>query len=118
MELEDAFRALADPNRRTLLDALREQALQVRSLAALPQAMAACRGMASDLNVFELVALGAAARDIRPSDIAHQVIDERLAIPYTAPSGAAVLLPRWDEIRAMVRTAVRSTTAASVSAVN
>lgn len=83
--------------------ALRDQALQIRNLGALPQVLRACSGMASDLGVFDLVALGAAARQIQPSAVALHVIDERLAIPTTAPSGAAVLQPRWPEIRALIR---------------
>jgi polyisoprenyl-teichoic acid--peptidoglycan teichoic acid transferase len=103
-----------------VLSAIREQALQVKSLTALPQAVRACSGMASDLNLLDLVALGAAAREIRPSDIAMRVIDERLAIPYTAPSGAAVLLPRWDDIRALVKSSfvATSTPSTSVAAAN
>ena len=96
-----------------LLEALREQALQVRSLAALPQAVGACSGMASDLNILDLVALGSAAREIKPSDISMRVIDERMATPYTTPLGAAVLLPRWDAIRAMVRASIPSVTASA-----
>lgn len=89
-----------------LLTAIKDRALQVQSLAALPRAASACSGMSSDLGLFDLVALGAQAREIRQSDITLRVIDERMAIPYTAPSGAAVLLPRWDQIRAMVRSAM------------
>jgi hypothetical protein len=73
--------------------------------------------MASDLNLLEMVALGAQARDIRQSDITLRVIDERMATPYIAPSGASVLLPRWDEIRAMLRTAM-PTASANVAAAN
>jgi LCP family protein required for cell wall assembly len=86
-----------------LLTALKVRSLQVQSLAVLPQVAGACRGMASDLSLFDLVALGASAREIRQSDITLRVIDERMAVPFVAPSGAAVLMPRWDEIHAMVR---------------
>lgn len=98
-----------------LLTALKEQALQVRTLGALPQAAQACSGLASDLNLFELVALGTAARDIRATDVNYQVIDERLAVPYVAPSGASVLLPRWEAIRAMVQSALNSATASAAA---
>jgi LCP family protein required for cell wall assembly len=100
-----------------VLAALKEQALQVRSLGALPRVSGACSGMSSDLSLLDLVALGAQAREIRQSDIALRVIDERLAVPYMAPSGAWVLLPRWDEIRSMVRSAMPSASA-SVAARN
>jgi LCP family protein required for cell wall assembly len=96
-----------------VLAALKQQALQVRSLAALPQAVRACTGMASDLNILDLVALGAAARDLTPSAVAMKVIDERLAIPFTASSGAALLRPRWDEIRALVRSSFPTSTASA-----
>src|SRR5207248_1363802 len=89
-----------------LLTALRDQALQVRSLTALPQATRACSGMASDLGVLDLVALGASAREISGSNISLKVIDEQMAVPYVAPSGASVLMPRWDLIRAMIRSAL------------
>jgi LCP family protein required for cell wall assembly len=100
-----------------LLTALKEQALQVRTLSALPQAVRACGGISSDLNVIDLVALGSTARELRQSDIALKVIDERLAVPSIAPSGAAVLIPRWDAIRAMLRDAIPSSMA-SASATN
>jgi LCP family protein required for cell wall assembly len=99
-----------------IVSAVREQALQVQSLGALPQVVRACSGLSSDLNVLDLVALGAAAREINQADIALRVIDEKLAVPYVAPSGASVLLPRWDEIRAMVRTSFPATTTASAAA--
>ncbi|MCC7105758.1 MAG: LCP family protein [Chloroflexi bacterium] len=87
-----------------VISALRDQALQIGSLAALPQALSACSGMASDLNAIDLMALGTAMRDIRASNIAMRVIDERMAYPSTiASSGASVLIPRWDAIRAMIR---------------
>jgi LCP family protein required for cell wall assembly len=100
-----------------LIAALREQALQVKSLAALPQAVRSCGGMSSDLNVLELVALGSAAREIKESNITLKVIDEQYAVPYVAPSGASVLMPRWNEIRAMVRASFAGNTA-SASAAN
>lgn len=99
-----------------LLTAVRDRALQVQSLAALPRVAGACSGMASDLGLLDLVALGAQAREIRQSDITQRVIDERMAIPYTAPSGAAVLLPRWDQIRAMVRSAMPGVQPVAVAA--
>jgi LCP family protein required for cell wall assembly len=89
-----------------VISAFRDQALQVSSLTALPQALSACSGMASDLNAIDLVALGTALRDIRSSDIAMRVIDERMAYPtIIAGTGASVLIPRWDAIRAMMRSA-------------
>jgi LCP family protein required for cell wall assembly len=100
-----------------LLAALRERALQIKSLAALPEAVRACGGMSSDLNVLELVALGSAARDIDESDITLKVIDEQLATPYVSATGASVLMPRWNEIRAMVRASFASNSA-SASAAN
>jgi LCP family protein required for cell wall assembly len=96
---------------------LREQALQVRSIGAVTQIASTCGGMSSDLNFLELVALGAAMRDIRPSDISFRVIDETMASRYIAPSGADVLLPRWDNIRAMLRASLPSTST-NVSARN
>lgn len=92
-----------------IITALKEQALQVAGLGALPEAARACNGMSSDLSILDLVALGSLARDIRPTDIAFRLIDERMAVPYIAQSGASVLLPRWDEIRAMVRAAIPAT---------
>jgi anionic cell wall polymer biosynthesis LytR-Cps2A-Psr (LCP) family protein len=85
-----------------LVTAVKEQALQVRSLAALPQVLEACRGLSSDLSLTQLVALGAAVREIQPSALAFRVIDERMTQPHRTRSGAAVLLPRWNQIRAML----------------
>ena len=69
--------------------------------------------MSSDLSVVDLAALGYTARDFRPSDIAMRIIDEKMAIPYTAPSGADVLLPRWDQIRALFKPGQPATSVAS-----
>jgi LCP family protein required for cell wall assembly len=90
-----------------VLSAVKEQALKVQNLTALPQAAVACAGMSSDLGIFELVALGAAARHINQADISQRVIDERMAVPFTAASGASMLQPRWEEIRALVRASIR-----------
>jgi polyisoprenyl-teichoic acid--peptidoglycan teichoic acid transferase len=83
--------------------AFREQALHPRNLGALPRVTQACSRMSSDLSLSELVSLGLAARGISPASISMLTIDERLAAPHTAPSGAQVLLPRWKEIRALVQ---------------
>jgi LCP family protein required for cell wall assembly len=93
--------------------AFRQQALHPRNLGALPHVTQACSRMSSDLSLPELVSLGAAARGISPASISMQVIDERLVAPYTAPSGAQVLLPRWNEIRALVRAAAPSVASAA-----
>lgn len=98
-----------------VIAAFREQAVRVGSLASLPQAINACRGMASDLNVIELVALGASLRDIRSSDVAFRTIDEQLAYPTIVASGASVLMPRWDAIRAMLRSSAPVTTTAAAA---
>lgn len=93
--------------------ALKEQALKVQNLTALPQAAVACAGMSSDLGIFELVALGVAARDINQADVSLKIIDERMAVPFTGSSGASLLQPRWDEIRAMVRSSIRGAPASA-----
>jgi LCP family protein required for cell wall assembly len=85
-----------------VLTAIKEQALQVRSLSALPKVIEACRGLSSDLSLLQLVALGAAVREIQPSALAFRVIDERMTQPHRTRSGAAVLLPRWDRIHALL----------------
>jgi hypothetical protein len=100
-----------------IVAALRERALEVRSLSVITEVGPACNGMSSDLNVLELVALGASMRDIRAADINFRVIDETMASRYIAPSGADVLLPRWESIRAMLKASLPSTST-SVSARN
>jgi LCP family protein required for cell wall assembly len=98
-----------------IVAALRERALQVGSLGVVTQVASSCGGMTSDLNLLELVSLGASMRDIRAADISFRVIDETMASRYIAPSGADVLLPRWESIRAMLKASLPTTTT-SVSA--
>ena len=100
-----------------VIAALRQELLQVRSLPALPAMIAGCRNMRSDLGFFDYLGLANAVRQLGDGDIALRVVDEAMAIETITAGGAAVLLPRWEPIRALVRdTFPRTTLAAGVPA--
>ncbi|MBA2449949.1 MAG: LCP family protein [Chloroflexi bacterium] len=83
--------------------ALRQQLLQLRALPALPAIVGGCRNFQSDLQPLDYVNLANAVRQLGESDITLSLIDEQMAFDGVAPSGALVLVPRWDRIRSLVR---------------
>jgi LCP family protein required for cell wall assembly len=60
-----------------------------------------CPGHGSELGAGDLVALGALAATGGSAQI--RAVDESMVSPTVLPSGAAVLLPRWEAIRPVVR---------------
>ena len=83
--------------------ALRQQLLQLRALPALPTIVGGCRDFQSDLQLLDYVNLANAVRQLGEGDITLSLIDEQMAFDGVAPSGALVLVPRWDQIRSLVR---------------
>jgi len=83
--------------------ALRTELLSLRSLPALPSMVGGCRNMRSDLGWIDYVALAGVMRGARGGAVELRAIDEQMAIDTTLASGASVLVPRWEPIRALIR---------------
>jgi len=90
--------------------ALRQQLLQLRSLPAIPTIMAGCRNLRSDLGFFDYLGMPDAVRQLGDGDVSLRAIDESMVVDAYASGGAAVLLPRWEPIRALVRDTFPATT--------
>ena len=95
MELEDAFKALADPNRRTLLDALREH--DGRSLGELEERLPGMTrfGVMKHLRILEGAGLVTTRRDGRRklhflNPVPIQLIADRWISRYAQPWTAAM----------------------------
>jgi len=104
-----------------IVAALRDQLLQLRTLPSLPTMLGGCRNMRSDLGWREYLNLATTAQSLSGGRISFAAIDERMAVDATLESGAAVLLPRWEPIRALIAetfnpSAVDSTGRASAAA--
>jgi LCP family protein required for cell wall assembly len=83
--------------------ALREKALRLDAVLALPELVPLLGGaFSTDLPLDSLLGLANLAAQIKLEDVELQVVDESLTIPYVAPDGAQVLLPRLDQIQALV----------------
>jgi len=83
--------------------ALREKALRLDAVFALPELIPLLgEAFSTDLSVDSLLGLANLAAQIQAEDVELRVIDESLTIPYVAPDGAQVLLPRLEQIRALV----------------
>ncbi len=95
MELEDVFRALADPNRRTLLDALRERDGQ--ALGELEERLPGMTrfGVMKHLRILEAASLVTTRRDGRRklhflNPVPIQLIADRWISRYAQPWTAAM----------------------------
>ncbi len=86
-----------------VLLAARDKALRLDIVLSLPELIPVLgRTFSTDMRVEDLLALANLAGQIELEDIRFRVIDESLTIPYVAPDGAQVLLPKLDGIRAML----------------
>jgi hypothetical protein len=81
---------------------MREQLLQLRSLPAIPTLLSGCRNMRSDLGWREYLTLATTMRALDSKSVSFAAINEHMVVDSILPSGAAVLLPRWDAIRPMI----------------
>lgn len=59
-----------------------------------------CTGFVTDLSPVDLITLGTIVASGR--DLKMRMINESMVSPTTLPSGAQVLLPRWERIRPVV----------------
>jgi LCP family protein required for cell wall assembly len=83
--------------------AIREKALRLDVLFSLPELIPLLGdAFSTDLPLESLLALANLGSQIQLDDMQLRVVDESLTIPYVAPDGAQVLLPRMDEIRALM----------------
>lgn len=83
--------------------AVREKALRLDAVFTLPQLVPLLgRAFSTDLPLQRLLALANLGTQIKLEDVQLTVIDESLTIPYVAPDGAQVLLPRLEQIRALI----------------
>ena len=83
--------------------AMREKALRLDVLFSLPELIPLLgEAFSTDLPVDSLLALANLGAQIQRDDIGLRVVDESMTIPYVAPDGAQVLLPRMEEIRALI----------------
>ncbi len=83
--------------------AMREKALRLDIIFSLPELLPVFRdAFSTDLPAQDLLALANLATRIELEDMQLRVIDESMTIPYVAPDGAQVLLPRLERIRGMI----------------
>ncbi|TKJ31592.1 MAG: hypothetical protein CEE40_00795 [Chloroflexi bacterium B3_Chlor] len=86
-----------------VLLAVREKALRLDIIFSLPELLPLLgKAFSTDLPPQDVMALANLAAHIELQDTQLRVVDESLTIPYVAPDGAQVLLPRLDRIRAMI----------------
>lgn len=79
-----------------LAERMRDPGIAVR----VARAFLGCGGSGTDLNPTDLVSLGAIAAGSGAPRVA--LIDETMVNATTLPSGAQVLVPRWDRIRPLI----------------
>jgi hypothetical protein len=83
--------------------AMGEKALRLDIIFSLPELLPVFRdAFSTDLPAQDLLALANLATRIELEDVQLRVIDESMTIPYVAPDGAQVLLPRLERIRGMI----------------
>jgi len=61
------------------------------------------RHLDTDLRLGDILHIAVALQRVGPDGIERLVIDDSMTDPWTTPSGAAVLLPRWEAIRPAVQ---------------
>jgi hypothetical protein len=86
-----------------VLLAVREKALRLDIVFSLPELIPLLgKAFSTDLPTERLLALANLGSQVKLEDVELTVIDESLTIPYVAPDGAQVLLPRVDQIQALL----------------
>jgi LCP family protein required for cell wall assembly len=86
-----------------VLLAVRDKALKLDAVLSLPELVPLLgKTFSTDLPLKDVLALANLATQISREDIRLLVIDQSLTIPYVTADGAQVLLPRLDDIRAML----------------
>jgi polyisoprenyl-teichoic acid--peptidoglycan teichoic acid transferase len=85
-----------------IVSAMRDQLLQLRTLPAIPTLLGGCRNLRSDLGWREYLNLAASMRTLDGKAVSFAAINETMVVDSVLPSGAAVLIPRWDQIRPLI----------------
>ncbi|MDH4207622.1 MAG: LCP family protein [Anaerolineae bacterium] len=86
-----------------VLLAVREKALRLDIILSIPDLIPLMgEAFSTDVDLQGLLALANMGTGIRFEDIETYFIDESLTIPYVTPDGAQVLLPRMDQIQALI----------------
>ena len=86
-----------------VLLAVRDKALRLDIIPSLPELIPLLgRALSTDLPLEDLLGIANLATQIELQDVQFRVIDESLTIPYVAPDGGQVLLPKLDRIRTML----------------
>lgn len=93
-----------------IMAAVRDQVLRLRSLPALPTILSGCRNMRSDLGWLDYINLATSFRNLNGTPVTFNSVDEQMVVDTTLPSGAAVLLPRWEPIKALFASTFGPTT--------
>ncbi len=96
-----------------IVASIRHELLQFRSLPLLPTIVSGCRNMRSDLGLREYFGLTNALRQLGDTEVVMRSIDEGMFTEGYTQSGAAVLVPRWEPIRVLVRDTFRADAAAN-----
>lgn len=82
--------------------AMRDKALRLDIIFSLRELLPIFReAFSTDLPTQDLLALANLGAQIELEDVQLRVIDESMTVPYVAPDGAQVLLPKLERIRAM-----------------
>lgn len=84
-----------------IMAALRDQVLQLRTLPALPTIIGGCRNMSSDLGWWDYLDLASSLRNLENAPVTFAAVDERMVVDTVLSTGASVLVPRWEPIRAL-----------------
>jgi LCP family protein required for cell wall assembly len=85
-----------------IIAAMREQMLSLRTLPSVPTLLGGCSNMRSDLGWRDYLALGTSLQSLNGSRISFASIDEKMAVDTFLPSGAEVLVPKWELIRPLL----------------
>ena len=99
-----------------IMSALRARVLQLRTLPALPSIWSGCRNMRSDLQWRDYVDLASSLRNLDRAPVTFGAIDERMVVDTYLATGAAVLIPRWEPIRALFATSFGTSVSTSAGA--
>lgn len=86
-----------------VLLAIRDKALQLNMIAKIPELWNTMAGtVETDLQLVDIVELAQLADEVDTENIKSVVIDHNYTVDYVADTGAQVLLPLRDKIRAVV----------------
>jgi hypothetical protein len=85
-----------------VVEAMREQLLQLRTLPAVPTLLGGCGNMRSDLGWRDYLTLATSLRTLDKDHTTFAAIDDTMVADTVLSSGAAVLLPRWEPIRTLI----------------